>query len=69
MLPTRITTTTLFLMFVLDILYIHRSLAFSIRTAKVAAKEKRCPDTPQMQGFPPQPKSVMFSHANATFFS
>ena len=39
--PDTPTLNLLFFMFTLDILYIHRSLSFAIRTAKVAAKVKR----------------------------
>ena len=39
--PDMPTLNLLFLMFKLDILYIHHSLSFAIRTAKAAAKVKR----------------------------
>jgi len=54
MLPTR-PTGDIILMFTLDILYSHHSLAFAIQTAKAAAKKKGCPETPQIQGFPLRP--------------
>ena len=39
--PDTSTLTLLFLMFILDILYIYHSLSFAIRMAKVAAKVKK----------------------------
>ena len=39
--PDMPTLNLLFLMFTLDILYIHHSLSFAIRTAKAAAKVKK----------------------------
>ena len=39
--PDTPTLNLLFVMFTLDILYIHHSLSFAIRTAKAAAKVKK----------------------------
>ena len=51
--PDTPTINLLFLMRTLDILYIHHSLSFAIRTAKVEAKVKNgCEQTPQILGFP-----------------
>ena len=51
--PDTPTLNLLLLMFTLDILYIHCSLSFAIRTAKAPAKVKnRCLHTSQIQGFP-----------------
>ena len=41
MLPTRPFSTKLVLMFTLDILYIHHSFPFAMRTANAAAKKKK----------------------------
>ena len=53
MLPTRPLSTLLFLMYTLDILYIHHSFPFAIRTTKAQLERKKgCSDTAQIQGFP-----------------
>ena len=41
MLPTRPLSTKLFLIFTLDILYIHHSFPFARRTSKAAARKKK----------------------------
>ena len=38
--PNMLTLNLLFLMFIMDILYVHHSLSFAIWTAKAAAKVK-----------------------------
>ena len=49
--PDTPTLNLLFLMFTMDIPYIHHSLSFAIRTANAAAKIiKGCLRTPQIQG-------------------
>ena len=50
--PDSPTLNLLFVMFTLDIIYIHHSLSFTIRTAKTAAKAKKVSTDTTNTGFP-----------------
>jgi len=59
MLPTRPFSTKLFLMFTLDILYLHHSFPFAMRTTKAAARKKKVVHTQhKFRDSPPRPNYV-----------
>ena len=70
MLPTRPLSTLLFLMYTLDILYIHHSFPFAIRTTKAQLERKKDAQTHhKYRDSPPRRKGVNATGANAKLVS